>query len=202
MYVCAWTGARLRAERSGESAANALESCLCTVVLPPEQAAILKEENIDPNKLNRTQRMCLRHCVQCNLNKGSSKLLKRSNAYANGRDVNFLRQSMLNTYRMLRNEDPTMGHAEAFSMKTSWKNMFFRGYSSFAETVSYFGGSKALKSVKETAQRFRKKYDGSEDENYSKFVENLLQLFAHTKEQPIARSPGFNTGTRRHITPK
>jgi hypothetical protein len=60
-------GATLRAERAADAAVALLESCLCNLVLPPAEAAVIGvgAEEGDPAHLSPVQRMCLRSCVPC-----------------------------------------------------------------------------------------------------------------------------------------
>lgn len=65
-------GATLRAERACAPVAMLLDSCLCNLVLPLELAGavVADPSNVQPlpplTALTREQRMCARHCVQCN----------------------------------------------------------------------------------------------------------------------------------------
>ena len=189
----------MRAERAGELAAHALESCLCSLLLPPEQAALLKED-IDPSLLSRTQKMCLNHCVHCNMarKKGRRKSL---HSYADGRDVNPVHQKFLYAYRNKHNDDPSMNHADTFGASVPWKHQFRRGYSTFREVIDFFMGTKGLDAVDKASRDQNKRSEGSEEEQYETFLSSLLCLFSHTKDNgttgtPV-RSPSENARTAR-----
>ena len=57
--------AHIRARPSAALAARAVESCLCSQVLTPDEMAPLARLNNFPEGLSFKQRMCLRHCVYC-----------------------------------------------------------------------------------------------------------------------------------------
>eukprot|EP01138_Halocafeteria_seosinensis_P001105 gb/GECG01001130.1/.p1 GENE.gb/GECG01001130.1/~~gb/GECG01001130.1/.p1 ORF type:complete len:970 (+),score=69.47 gb/GECG01001130.1/:1-2910(+) len=180
-------GAQMRAERSGELAAHALESCLCTLLLPPEQAAMVKQ-NVDPSLLSRTQKMCLQHCVHCNMAK-KERRMKSLASYVDGRDVNPIHQKFLYAYRNKFNEDPTMSHADTFGTSTQWKHLFLRGFSTFREVVQFFLGPTGLSGVDKASKDQAKRLDASEEETYDTFLNSLLCLFTHTKENGTTGTP-------------
>ena len=64
-------GAAVRAERAGENARAALESCLCNAVLSPEEAdaihPLAEGSAAAASSLSAAQRMCLRCCVPCHM---------------------------------------------------------------------------------------------------------------------------------------